>query len=174
MPRWAAAKQWLKDNWFSIFASTLAFILSTTVNQGIDWYKDMQVLNATKIGLLNETKKNIAATERINKAYITFQNGCGKEISINDKITRSLTLIPAGLSSDYYLSNSQKISELDEPLLDSVYAAYNTQELMLNTIPSIYYGGNEMNKDAIREIYTLYCDYQGKLQQLYFKLNLNK
>ncbi|MFW5406523.1 hypothetical protein [Pectobacterium carotovorum] len=166
----AATKKWLKNNWFSLFASTMAFVLSTAVNQGIDWYKDSQVQNATKAGLINETKKNIAAILKFNNKNMAFKNGCEK-VKIDDATTRNLILAPVVFSNEYYLSNSQKISELDEGLLNKINAAYNAQQLFTNTTPSIYFGNNGFNKDVESEIYTLYCDYQNKLTKLHNQLN---
>ncbi|KHT37426.1 hypothetical protein [Pectobacterium carotovorum] len=166
----AATKKWLKNNWFSLFASTMAFVLSTAVNQGIDWYKDSQVQDATKAGLINETEKNLAAILMLKNKGIEFKNGCEK-VKVNDKTTQNLVRAPAIFSSEYYIFNSQKISELDRSLLNEINAAYNAQQLFINTIPSIYSRSGGINKDVESEIYTLYCDYQNKLTKLHNQLN---
>jgi len=158
-------QKWLKNNWFSIFTSTMAFVLSTAVNQGIDWYKDIQVQDATKSGVANETTKNLAAIERFNNKNIAFKDSCQNK-RIDEATSKNLYLFPVSLSNEYYLSNGQKISELNGDLLNQINQAYNAQQLLMNTIPLMYSGLKGNNKEVESEVYDLYCDYQDKLKKL--------
>ncbi|KFF69284.1 hypothetical protein [Pectobacterium brasiliense] len=62
----AATKKWLKNNWFSLFASTMAFVLSTAVNQGIDWLIADNIGRSFKQAILHWADLSASTAERKN------------------------------------------------------------------------------------------------------------
>lgn len=161
----SSAKLWFKKNRFSILASSLAFILSTAVNQSIDWYKDNKDQEATKSGLINETSKNIEALIRFNNKNPSFKNNC-QNVEITPYTTQNLLFLPVMFSSEFYLSNSQKVSQLDKTLLLKVDEAYTSQQSVSKATAFLYSGGMNINKEAEKDLYSQYCDYQNKLKYL--------
>lgn len=163
-------KQWFRKNQFSIFSSFIAFVMSTSVTQGIEWYKENGDKDATLSGVRNETQRNLAVLKKFKQQNPTFDGKC-RNVVIDKKTSMNLVYLPGKLYGDFYMTNSQKISALDSNILASITAAYTDQQQILNDMSMIYTPSIRENGNAEQELYTLFCDYQSHLEALAKDLN---
>lgn len=158
-------KQWLRKNRFSICSSFIAFVMSTIVTQGIEWYKDNGDKDATLSGVRNETQRNLAVLQKFKQDNPAFNGECRKFV-IDKKTSMNLIYLPGKLYGDFYMTNSQKISALDSDILASITAAYTDQQQIINNMSMLYTPGMREKGNAEQELYTLFCDYQSHLEAL--------